>query len=179
MPKPSDAWGVATTMARVQKKSPAKAVEMYSKAADHGYVPAQYCLALSYLDGDGVEKAESKADESFSKSIAGLTELANSGMPEAQLYLGCCYYNGDVVGQSYAEAVKWYSKTAEQGIADARLNLGVCYYIGNGVVQSYSEAVRWFRKAAEQEKPMAQCDLGVCYEYGLGLEQSYPAAVKW
>ena len=104
---------------------------------------------------------------------------ADQGHAGAQNNLGCNYYYGQGVEQSYEEAAKWYRLAADQEYAPAQCNLGYAYGEGQGVMQSYKEAVRWYRLAADQGYAPAQCNLGFMYERGLGVEQSDEKAILW
>ncbi|HHY84274.1 MAG TPA: sel1 repeat family protein [Verrucomicrobia bacterium] len=67
------------------------------------------------------------------QSFDELRKAAEEGDPEAQCYLGVCYYTGQGVPLDYQEAVKWYRRAAEQNDPVAQCYLGVCYLNGLGV----------------------------------------------
>lgn len=150
----------------------AEAVKWYRKAAEQGYVNAQYNLGICYANGEGVPQDYVEAAKWYRKA-------ANQGNAMAQYNLGLCYYNGKGVPQDYAEAVKCFRRAAEQGYANAQNILGVCYAKGKGVPQDYAEAAKWYRKAAEQGDAMAQWILGISYANGKGVPQDNAEAVKW
>lgn len=108
-----------------------------------------------------------------------ITELAESGDPEAQHILGFMYDQGDGVPKDYKEAVKWYTKAAKQGHAGAQCNLGMMYHSGQGVLQNYNNAAKWYAKAAARGIPEAQHNLGLLYYEGKGVRQNYKEAFKW
>ncbi len=105
--------------------------------------------------------------------------LALQGDKDAQLRLGICYDNGEIIGKDKVKAVYWYRKAAEQGDNDAQRNLGVCYEKGEGVVKDDKQAVYWYRKAAEQGNTNAQFNLGICYDNGRGIVKDAKQAVYW
>ncbi len=74
----------------------AMAVKWSRKAADQGYAPAQYALALMYGDGQGVPK-DYAADQGYAK---------------AQNNLGVMYEDGRGVTQDYVQAHMWYNLVA-------------------------------------------------------------------
>ena len=107
-----------------------------------------------------VEKyRKTKAQEKFED----WKKAAEAGIPEGQVLLGICYFNGAGVAENKEESVKWLRKAAEQGNADAQYALGVCYVIGIGVPKDTEESVKWFHKAAAQEHAQSQYYLGTCY----------------
>jgi len=113
------------------------------KAAEQGFVLAQYNLGVMYEDGINVTQDYEEAHRWYRKA-------AEQEYAEAEFNLGVMYAKGRGVAQDYAEAVKWYRKAAEQGIAIAQYNLGVMYTNGQGVTQDHDEAMKWYLKAAEQ-----------------------------
>ena len=116
---------------------------VYRKAAEQGFVRAQYNLGICYHNGTGVVKDGVEAVKWFRKA-------ADKGNAEAQFMLGNRYRDGNDVAEDKVEAVKWFRKAAEQGLAQAQYNLGVCYHNGAGVVQDYVQAGRWYQEAADQ-----------------------------
>ena len=56
--------------------------------------------------------------------------LADTGMAEAQYFLGIKYDTGEGVPENDAEAVKWYRKAADQGYVNAQYNLALIYDFG-------------------------------------------------
>ncbi|MDR1257131.1 MAG: tetratricopeptide repeat protein, partial [Spirochaetaceae bacterium] len=94
------------------RKDMARAVSWYTRAAESGYDPAQYNLALCYLDGAGVIKNEKKAFEWF-------VNAAEHGHAEAQYNAGVCYYFGEGTTKDLSKAAWWFSKSAEQKNVDA------------------------------------------------------------
>ena len=126
------------------------------------------CYGKNYRDG-------APQDEAIKKT----RKAAWGKDAEAQFDLGCYYYDGKGVEQSYEKAVNWWRKAAEKGYALAQYNLGVCYRKGQGVEQSYTEAVKWYRKAAEQGDAEAQYFLGLYYKDGEAVEKSEVDAAKW
>ena len=89
-----------------------KAVKYFRKAAEQGDAEAQYNLALSYYNGQGVTK-------SYPNAVKWYRKAAEQGDAKAQFNLALCYGKGDGVPKSYTEAVKWLKKAAAQGHSDA------------------------------------------------------------
>ena len=72
--------------------------------AAKGEAWAQFSLADSYRNGEGVPKNDAEAVKWFRLAAA-------KGNAYAQSHLGVMYGNGKGVLQDYAEAVKWYRLT--------------------------------------------------------------------
>jgi TPR repeat protein len=92
-----------------------KLFERFSKAAEQGYVSAQFNLGAMYYNGNFVDQNFEKAFEWFSKA-------AEQGNAPAQYNLGLMYYDGDFVDENFEKAFEWFSKAAEQGDALGRVN---------------------------------------------------------
>ena len=148
------------------------AFKLYQKAAEQGYVPAQYNLGLMYDTGEGGIKNSTIAAEWYQKA-------AEQGYAEAQRILGDKYQYGIGVTKNYEKAIEWYHKAAEQGNTEAQSDLGAMYANGEGVTKDYIKAAEWYRKAAEQGNARAQFNLGVMYDYGEGVTQDDEKAVEW
>jgi TPR repeat protein len=150
----------------------ARAVALFSQAAELGSAEGQHWLGHCFLEGTGVRKDEAEASKWFRKA-------AEQGNAEAQNDFGDAYRYGRGVTIDPAEAVTWYRKAAEQGNAEAQRNLGFCCQDGRGVPRDEMEAAKWFRKAAEQGNADAQTRLGSAYLQGMGLPKDPATAVKW
>lgn len=127
---------------KISDDSPdASVVKRHRRAAERGYAPAQFSLALMYDSGQGVPRDRTKAAKWLRKA-------AEQEHVEAQYNLACMYDSGEGVPQDYAEAATWFRKAAEQGYASAQKNLGAKYGKGEGVPQSHAEAFVWSSMAA-------------------------------
>jgi TPR repeat protein len=157
-----------------QKKGDfSSALVQHRKAADHGYLPAQFALGVMYQNGQGVAQNSVKAVEWWRKAAA-------NGHAKSQEVLGVLYSLGAVVRRNDAEAVvKWLHKAADQGLATSQVSLGKIYQTGRGVAQNDVEALNWYRKAADQGNATAQNELGVMYVKGQGVPRNYVDAMKW
>ena len=67
---------------------------------------------LEVISNDDSSKDEVNQDE---EQEAELIEKALEGDPDAQLFLGQRYQEGNVVKQNSTEAIKWLKLSAEQG----------------------------------------------------------------
>lgn len=91
----------------------AQAAYWYHKAAEQGFVRAQYNLGVMYSQGEGVMHDYVQAAEWFGKS-------GDQGIAKAQFNLGVMYKQGLGVPQSHAQAARWFCKAAAQGVAKAQ-----------------------------------------------------------
>jgi TPR repeat protein len=83
-----------------------RALQAYQRAADQGYLDAQFKLGYLYYItnmGDYVEAAR------------WYRKAADQGHVDAQYYLGQLYYKGQGVPADITEAARWYRKVADQG----------------------------------------------------------------
>lgn len=126
---------------------------------------------------DGKSAYDDRHD--YQAALKLLQPLATQGNPEAQLYVGVMYENGQGVKKNPAQAVKWYRKAALKGNMFAQRNLGDMYFYGQGVKKNYAEAAKWLRNPAEQGDSDAQDNIGWLYETGHGVTQDTDAGRKW
>jgi TPR repeat protein len=77
----------------------------------------------------------------------GLTPLAESGDPRAQLLLGHLRETGRSGTQDYAAALYWYRLAADQGIPEAQYALGLMHELGYGTPVDAGEAEYWYARA--------------------------------
>src|SRR5512132_1682336 len=130
-------------------KDDAEAARLTRLAAEQGFPPAQYDLALLYFTGRGVPK-------DVGESARWLQKAADSGIAPAQNNLGLLYAVGQGVPKDLKKAAALFRKAADRGFAEAQNNLGVLYANGEGVKKDAKEAKKWFDKAAAQGHPGAQ-----------------------
>ena len=185
-------WG-STYESRGGEINYTEAVYWYRKAAEQGYVDAQFSLGGMYDNGKGVEQDDEQAVYWYRKA-------AEQGHAKAQNDLGFMYATGAGIEEDSKKAVYWFRKAAEQGYARAQSNLGLLYRKGEGVQQSYGRAVYWLsrvqsksaqkivdqikeaqrkEKAARRGNAVAQFNLGEVYESGRGFGKSDEQASIW
>lgn len=126
--------------------------ELYRRAADLGFPPAQHHLGRAY------EHGLLSLPVNPALSVRYYADAAENGHPEAELALSGWYLTGaeGVVPQSDEEAYYWARRAAEKGLAKAEFAVG--YYAENGVGISANreEALRWYSRAAEKGNKRAQ-----------------------
>jgi TPR repeat protein len=80
-----------------------EAANWYMLAADEGYIPAQWRLAILHYHGSGVP-------QDYKKALDLYTTVAQSGDPYAQKMIGTMYSNGLGVQQDRIKAHMWFQR---------------------------------------------------------------------
>lgn len=120
--------------------------------------------------------------------LARMTEAAQKGDTDAQMYLGITSFfqaeqaeslDPEQANDKYTAAVHWLKLAAEKNEATAQFLLGVCYQHGKGVSQNPETAIQWYTKGAENGDSSAQFRLGLCYSTGNGVNKNEKEALKW
>jgi len=145
-----------------------ESIRLITKAANHGYVPAEYELGRIYLYGRGI-------NIDYAEALVWERKAAEQGDPRAQRDLAFMYERGFGVVADPAKAAEWNQKAAAQGNAEAQLHLAKALDEGEGVNKDADEARKWYAKAAQQEQPAAQLELAR-ESAGQG---NCPVAVHW
>lgn len=141
-------------------------------AAEQGFAPAQFNIAMMYDDGQGVAQNKSAAINWYRKA-------AEQGHRDAQFNLAVAYKDGIGVQKDMPSAIVWYRKAAEQGDAEAQLSLALAYENGDGIAPNDVAALNWYRKSAEQGNESAQVKMGNMYVEGKGIPMNYGTALTW
>ena len=158
------------------------AFKNFKAAADMGYEPAMFEVAICYKNGEGTDV---NLNLSFNYTYKAAT--SSHPYPSAITELGWCYYTGLGTDINYSEAIKWWKFGAEKyadsdhpnhGIGCMRY-LGMAYYEGHGIEQDFAQSFYWYRKAALRGDPMAAQRVGLMYLYGSGVDENEVEAVKW
>jgi len=176
-----------------------KAMNLFQRSANQGYMKAQYNLGVMYMNGIGIQNDLTKAFDLFKLS-------AEQGYPPAQYNLGALYESektppeGEVskiiskiiFGSNsqprsdeekkqklMLEALQWYTKAAEQGETNAQKALVSIYQGSYKPLANDNLAFNWNKKLAEAGDPIGQFNLGVDYDLGLGVAQNYQEAMRW
>jgi uncharacterized protein len=149
-----------------------QAAVYFRKAADAGYAPAQYDLALLYASGKGVDMDQTAALRLFRLAAAG-------GSPRAMHALGAALLLGRGVEADQAEAITWFSKAAEAGDAGALCCRGVLMLEGASSPDGAAAGLADVKAAAQAGNSAARYDLGVAYAEGRGTAQALPEAIRW
>ncbi|MCP5432349.1 MAG: SEL1-like repeat protein [Alphaproteobacteria bacterium] len=120
-----------------------RGIELLKDAADRGYAPAQYRLAIFYENGRYVD-ADVKAARRFYE------EAAKSGNTKAMYNLGVLYASGKGVAEDWKTAASWFRRSADQGVTDAMYNLAVILAGGRLGAPDPEGAYRWYAIAASR-----------------------------
>jgi TPR repeat protein len=139
---------------------------LWTKAADKGYIPAQYALGMCYWNGTGVKRDDRKAVALFHES---------SQFSLSQTMLGTFYQ----IQRKKAETNQWLSAAAIQDDPEAQYKLGLCYETGFFSEQDLKLAFFWYKKAAKQGHRAAQTCVGGCYFYGKGVPTDSEQSFEW
>lgn len=149
-----------------------QAAVYFRKAADAGYAPAQFDLALLYVAGRGVNTDPAEALRLFRLAAAG-------GSPRAMHALGAALLLGRRVEADQSTATAWFSKAAKAGDAGALCCRGVLRLGSASAPDSASAGLADVKAAAQTGNPVAQYDLGIAYAEGRGTAQDLQEAIRW
>ncbi len=118
------------------EKDMAKAVEWFTKSAEHGFAQAQHALGRVYHGGGVGERDVATAIAWFEKSSA-------NGNLESDLALASIFYRGHGVEKDFERSAVHIRRAAEAGISTAQMHLGYIHTQGHGVERSSAEAYYW------------------------------------
>jgi len=173
-----------------------KATAWLQRAADQGFPPALYRLAVLYENGDGVVR-------DYPTALSLHERAAQAGQPDAQYRLAQLYRDGGLLPKDLTKAMEWLHLAASrdhlQAIVDlaeimvegedfagaaplleraavrgdprAQCLLSWRYRGGEGVTRDEQQSLYWLRRSARQGDIGAACDLGQRYRDGEGVER--------
>eukprot|EP00158_Paraphelidium_tribonemae_P008272 Partr_v1_DN28535_c0_g1_i2_m73177 len=120
--------------------------ELYTKAAQMDYAPAQFKLGYCYEYGALTCQVDPR------RSIAWYTKAAEQGHPEAELALSGYYLTGSegVLNQSDSDAFMWAHRSASKAFSKAEYAVGHYHEMGIGTPVNLDQAVIWYTRAASQ-----------------------------
>jgi hypothetical protein len=173
------------------------------RRAMEGKVQDQYCLAVAYENGLGVEQDYYKALHFYLKIaeldgsdvemlLSEVLDLMESGF--RRLAMRKCrkaaneqflelrnnsLRNAELLKalpSDEAGVVFWYEIKAEQGDKDAQYSMGLLH---RGQAEHASRAFFWFKKAALQGDAGAQYELGKCFSKGIGCDPDREQSLYW
>lgn len=123
----------------------ANAMKRLKMAAILGHIPAQYELAIKYLN------PVKEYAELYAEGVLWCKKAAYGGCCDAQNHMGNIYRYGQYGEKvNYELAYDYYMKSAEKGNAHSCLCLGDMYYYGEFVSQNYKKAMMYYLKADER-----------------------------
>jgi len=101
----------------------------------------------------------------YREALVAYEELARTGDPNCQVFLGWMYHQGLGIPKDEQKALDWFRRAASLGS-----KVGA-FYCGRSAVYSgsYDDAIRWLLKAAAQDYSPALLWLGLIHLRGLGV----------
>ncbi len=154
-------------------KSEQDALLWAEKAANTGFAPGLYELALCFELGVGLPINMQRALETYERS-------ANGGYGFAAYRLGRSYYHGDAGSVDVFKAIAWMERAYELGDFHGAHDLGEWYESGEKLSRRYSEAIVWYQRASELGDPFSSLRLQMAYSLGeLGLSRDQALADRY
>lgn len=141
-------------------------IDLMTKAAEQGYLPAQLALGTIYEKGITVAAEPNRAANWYGKA-------ADNGDHLAEYLLGRMYYTGEISGGNTL-AEKWLKESAQAGNPFAAYLFAASVYD-----RDPATGMRWFREAAEQGLPQAQFRFGKALLEGRGKAVDRQNAYEW
>lgn len=154
------------------KRDDKAAADWYEKAAQLGFVIAQYDLANLYYSGQGRPRDLKQAGRWY-------LAAAKGGHAKSQYYLAQMYESGEGVDRDEAAALQWYGKAADQELPEAEYELGSKLISGEGVEVNPVKGADLVLKSAEQRYTKAQILIADCYRRGRAVEKNPIEAYVW
>lgn len=154
----------------------AKAVALYRLAAEQGLADAQYDLALSYYNGEGVSK-------DLDESHKWLMLAAKQNYAQAQYLLYYFYKDGMAVVKEEKEALRWLTKAVDNKHPEAMFDLSLHYEHGTlGVSRDLNKTWALQQESANLGYARAEFYLGYVYYYGdesFKIKPDKAKGLKW
>lgn len=142
-----------------------RALELYQRALDEGYLEAYNSMAWYYLVN--METFQYRDDAEIQQGISLLRKGIEYGVAMCLSTLAYCHQEGIGVLKKTEQAFRWYKKAAEAGDPGSYFNIGCMYYYGNGCQENNAEAWKWFIRGS-------QIPFGSCfYQLGLMCQEGY------
>jgi TPR repeat protein len=148
-------------------------------AAEGGYGPAIYNLAMFYWNGDGTDKDRGKTVTWLVKLIDHEKEVTPQFLAQAYWLLAENYAHGMATAKNVPEAIKWYSRAAALNHPDAGAQLGYYYQTGTGVAKDEKRGADYTLRAAKAGSCTAAFNAGVIYYNGFGIPVNKRESKHW
>lgn len=167
-----------------------EAFMFFKQAAESGYAPAQYELAVSYENGCGIEKDsgqamlwyQTAADSGYSEAQFRLAEMAFRQAEAAESAARFDDRSGlelNKYRKALSRAVQWYQAAAEQDHAGALFVMGRLTASGEGVGRNPQKAVEYYEQALALGYAEAGFYLGLMFHAGLGVQKDLSQAIQY
>lgn len=116
----------------------------------------------------------------FQEAVSLWTQLAEDGVPEAEMKLGLSYhYGSDALCRDDAKAVEWYAKAADQGVVEANRRIGEIYAWKDSPVYDPVKAAIWYQKGADLDDRKSQAEMAYYYGEGKGVPMDPAKSLYW
>jgi len=148
-------------------------------AAEGGYGPAIYNLAMFYWNGDGTDKDRGKTVTWLAKLADHEKEVTPQFLIQAYRLLAEIYLRGMATAKNVSEAIKWYSRAAALNDPDAEAQLGYYYQTGTGVAKDERRGADYTLRAAKAGSCLGAFNAGAIYYNGLGIPVNKPESKHW
>lgn len=151
-----------------------RSVKWYQKAADQGYPPGQYSLAVAYEKGKGIAM-------DYSKAMYWYRKAADQDYPKAYTGIGGLYEDGLGVKVDYKEAANWYKKAVDQKQPGAMCNLAYMQTFGKGIAKDHAKAHQTLELCLKTSEKDECClsRMADLYRYGWGVTQDHAKANEY
>jgi TPR repeat protein len=158
-----------------------ESVALYQLSANLNYAVGQFRIGKCYIEGIGIKKNKLFGTKYLERS-------AQQNYIDAQIYLGCYYFNqskDSTIDKNYRKkishmAVHWWKIAANYGSKEGQYYLAMAelnYYGGCKRDESY--IAKLFLLSAKQNHVKSQIEIAKCYYYGIGIKKDYKLAAKY
>ena len=113
-----------------KNKNYVKALELYKKSADKGFINAYYDVGVMLIRGQGTPKNDVEASKWLKLG-------AEKGDANSQSLLGLAYAGGEGVVKNMEESLRWLKLAAKQGNPVALFEVGKFYFRGDLIAKDY------------------------------------------
>lgn len=141
--------GLCLEYGRGTPRDLSKAILFYNLAAIQGHSLAQYRYARCLL-----QSSDSLSGPEWQGAVSMLTQAADSGLREAQAFLGVLFTKEPHLDEQ--RAVKYLWLAAKNGDSQSTFHLGICYERGLGVQRNLGEAVKCYQQSAAVGNELAR-----------------------
>jgi TPR repeat protein len=148
-------------------------------AAEGGYGPAMYNLALMYSGGDGVDADQTKALNWLLKAAERENDIAPTFRIQTYLMIARNYHLGTAAAKDIPSAVKWFARAAALNDPEAMAQMGYYYLQGIGVAKDEKRAADFTLRAARAGSCVAAYNAGIHTYNGFGVPASKQEARRW
>ena len=152
-----------------------EAFNLFVKAAEQGYAPAEYEAGRCLRFGWGTKQS----DEHDKQAVQYFQRACDKNFVSAMAQLGDCYRLGRGVDANYNRARECYEQSEANGDGYGTYRLARCYYTGNGVdKRDLGKAFELSKESTDKGDYNGKGLLGYFYLNGIGTQKNEGEAVK-